>query len=551
MCASYETPKRFSPQNMLMPNWLAMTRKKSPTKQKTSDKKQLSLEEVMKSLKSVGADVKRIVKLTSEEKLMVNELFASLKQAPQQMFSIAVSMSTLPIGAGAFTRAQIDSAGHLILSSEDGLLEVMDLSETRNRDLMMAVVGDIVPKFKEFASQIAEETLQKPQQVQEIPPPEPLQPIPVPEEVPVELPEVPVPEVAEEVPVELPVSEVESVPEEVPVVSADEKARIEEAAAETLRDLETLGNEVFNQSPVSVYFDDWLVHLRQVILWFESSGVITVDDVFTDECEQIFRDIEEELANRLLKEAELEASAKTLAEKKHILGQMDVEYTAQATYLTVRGKSAMDFLIKNVQRLEEELVRIQQIKTLNPIKRIIKEQKRFDVTRKLKAAKKRLELAMQNSADEQEKLEAMNAEYVAQARNLEVKDKSAMDLLINDVKQLEEELAQIQQTSSLNPIKRIAREQKMVQVTEKLNSAKQKLALAAQNSEVEQKRIRDEYEKKKQTTIKNVQSLEKEIATKKTDNSLEARKAATDALANAVKALIQRNTEPSESTQKV
>ena len=163
---------------------------------------------------------------------------------------------------------------------------------------------------------------QKPSQAQEIPPPEPLQPIPWEEEASAELPAVDVPSVQEEVPLEVQSSEVEAVPEEVPVLAVDEKAKIEEITAETLNDLETLGNEVFNQSPVSVYFDDWLVHLRQVILGFESSDVITVDEVFTDECEQIFRDIEEELADRLLKEAELEASAKTLAEKRNILGEM-------------------------------------------------------------------------------------------------------------------------------------------------------------------------------------------------------------------------------------
>ena len=262
---------------------------------------------------------------------------------------------------------------------------------------------------------------------------------------------------------------------------------------------------------------------------------------------KIFRDIEEELADRLLKEAELEASAKTLAEKRNILGEMDAEYVAQSKYLEVRGKSALDFLIKNVQRLEEELARIQEIKTLNPIKRIVKQQKLYTVTIKLKAAKQRLALAMQNSAAEQEKLEKMDDEYAAQTRNLQVKERSSMDSLIKNVQQLEEELAKTQQMKTLNPIKRIAKEQQTVELTEKLNTAKQKLALAAQNSESEQQRIRDDYEKKKQTTINNVQSLEEEIATKKTDNSLEARKAATKALAEAVKALIQRNSEPSEN----
>ena len=194
-----------------------MTRKKSPAKQKSLDKKRSIVEDVLDSLRIVGDDVEQIVKLTSEEKLLVAELLSSLKRAPQQMFSIPVSTSGLPFRAGAFTQAHIDSAGHLILASEEGNMEVMDLSETKNRDLMMAVVGDIVPKFKDFASQIAEEKLQKPPPVQELPPPEPLQTIPIAEEVPVELPLADAPSVQEEVPLELPASEVEAVPEEIPV----------------------------------------------------------------------------------------------------------------------------------------------------------------------------------------------------------------------------------------------------------------------------------------------------------------------------------------------
>jgi hypothetical protein len=517
-----------------------MTRKKSPTKSKRSNKKSRIVEDIVESLRSIGDDVEQIVKLTSEEKRLVKKLLSTLKRAPQQMFSIPVSTSNLPFRTGAFTEAHIDSKGHLTLVSQNGNLEVMDLSDARNRELMMLVVGDIVPKFKDFASQIAEEKPQKPSQVQEIPPPEPPQPISVEEEATVvDM------SVQEEVPVEVPSSEVEAVPEELPALSADEKAKIDEITAETLGDLETLGNEVFTQSPVSVYFDDWLVHLRQVILGFESSDVITVDEIFTDECEEIFRDIEEELANRLLKEAELEASAKTLTEKRNILGKMDDEYDAQSKYLKVRGKSAIDFLIKNVQRLEEELEKIQQIKTLNPIKRIVKEQKKYTVTKKLKAAKQRVSLAMQNSVAEQKKAE-MDAESATQTRS-KVDEKSSMDVLIKNVRELEEELEKIQQIKTRNPIKKIAKEQQLAEVTEKLNSAKKELALAAHNSEAEQQRIREEYEKEKRNTIEKVQSLEKEIETKRTDNSVEARKEATKALAKAVKSLNQRNIEPAEN----
>ena len=245
---------------------------------------------------------------------------------PQQMFSLDVSTSGLPFRVDAFSQAHINSEGHLMLTSGDGCVQVIDLTETKNRDLMMAVFGDIMPKFKDFASQFEQEKLQKPEPVKEIPEPEP-EPVPTPEVIPetpttlpepeVELvPEVPVdltpaePEgVLEPVPLDLPEPEPELVPE-VPVVSVAEPPKLEDVVAETLEYLEMLADEVFDQSPVSVYFDDWLVNLRQVMVAFESNEAVTVDDLFTDEVEQIYNDIEEELGNRLVEEAELEGLVK-------------------------------------------------------------------------------------------------------------------------------------------------------------------------------------------------------------------------------------------------
>ena len=529
------------------------------------EQKPLDVEDIVKSLKRVGNEVKKIGKLKSEEKVLVTELFASLKQMPQQMFTIAVSTSELPAGIGTFTQAHIDSAGHLVLKSEDGNLQIMDLSETKNRNLMMAVVGDMIPKFKDFASQLTQEKIKEPPPVQEIvPPPELLPTIDVQEEIPVRVAEPEVTNVPEEIPVEVPEPEVESLPQEVPVevtepkaepvqrevavLAADEKTKIEETTAETLEYLEMLGNEVFDQSPVSVYFDDWLVNLRQVMVAFESNEAIKVDDIFTDESEQIYNDIEEELANRLLKEAELEASTRTLSEKKYILRKMDDEYATQTNNLQVRGKSAIDFLIKNVQRLEDEIAKTQQVKTLNIIRKIALKQKRYTLTQKLKSAKHRLSQAMENSAAKQEKRTEIDSASTAQTSNLKVEENSSKNDLVENVRQLEKELAKAKQikASVLHPTKKLAKEQKISDITEKLNIAKQLLELAAQTSAVEQKRIREEYEKKKQATINNVQSLEKEIETKRTDDSINVRKEATKALANAVKALIQRNSEPAE-----
>ena len=62
--------------------------------------------------------------------------------------SMAVSQTALPAQVGDVTQAYIDPTGHLVLHFEDGHVELKNLSEEKNREIMMVVVSDVVPKFK-------------------------------------------------------------------------------------------------------------------------------------------------------------------------------------------------------------------------------------------------------------------------------------------------------------------------------------------------------------------------------------------------------------------
>jgi len=67
--------------------------------------------------------------------------------------SIEVNQSALPAQVGEVSQAYVDPTGHLVLRYGDGHVELKDLSQERYRELMMAVVGDVVPKFKTLTSQ--------------------------------------------------------------------------------------------------------------------------------------------------------------------------------------------------------------------------------------------------------------------------------------------------------------------------------------------------------------------------------------------------------------
>ncbi len=117
-------------------------------------KKQMSIQELVESLKSTADDIGQISELSSEEKILVAQFFSSLLKLMQPLApSIAVNQLALPAQLGDVVQAHIEPTGHLILMFEDGHLELKDLSEEKNRDLMTAVIGDVMPKFKNLTSQ--------------------------------------------------------------------------------------------------------------------------------------------------------------------------------------------------------------------------------------------------------------------------------------------------------------------------------------------------------------------------------------------------------------
>ena len=116
-------------------------------------KKQVTVQELVESLKSTSDDIGQISELSSEEKILITQFFSSLLKLMQPLApSIAINQSALPTQLSDVIQAHIDPTGHLILQFEDGHFELKNLSEEKNRDLMTAVVGDIVPKFKNLTS---------------------------------------------------------------------------------------------------------------------------------------------------------------------------------------------------------------------------------------------------------------------------------------------------------------------------------------------------------------------------------------------------------------
>jgi hypothetical protein len=112
-------------------------------------KRQVSIQELVESLKSTADDIGQISELSSEEKILVTQFFSSLLKLMQPLSpTIAVDQLALPVELNEVVQAHIDPTGHLILRFQDEHVELKDLSEEKNRDLMTAVIEDVMPKFK-------------------------------------------------------------------------------------------------------------------------------------------------------------------------------------------------------------------------------------------------------------------------------------------------------------------------------------------------------------------------------------------------------------------
>jgi hypothetical protein len=137
----------------------------------------------------------------------------------------------------------------------------------------------------------------------------------------------------------------------------------------------------------------------------------------------------------------------------------------------------------------------------------------------------------------------IDLEYAAKTREIGPKRNAEIQRLTRNVRSLEEELDRVGKLkTSIFGLSKKAKAQKESEIAQKLDNAKKELESAVQNFAVEQEKLHDDYEKKKQDVIAQIQNLEKEIETLEIDGSVEARHDASETLVEAVNAFLQRKT---------
>jgi len=133
-------------------------------------------------------------------------------------------------------------------------------------------------------------------------------------------------------------------------------------------------------------------------------------------------------------------------------------------------------------------------------------------------------------------------DYAQQNRALSDKRNADVQRLSNRIRELEDSVAS-QQEVKIGYFKFKARREaadKLEQTKKELSSAKNELEVVLQNFTAEQKKLHDNYQKRRQELTAQVESLHSELEKYETDTSVDARQAACNALTCAVNALIQR-----------
>ncbi len=119
----------------------------------------------------------------------------------------------------------------------------------------------------------------------------------------------------------------------------------------------------------------------------------------------------------------------------------------------------------------------------------------------------------------------LDAEYAAKNRELDGKRNLDIQILTHRIHdyEIESDVHKNKATKGFNPFARRTAAQKLVLINQDLTAAKNELEVTLQNFKIEQEKLHDNYEIKKQEVIAKVESLQKELEKLEIDNSISAR----------------------------
>jgi len=168
--------------------------------------------------------------------------------------------------------------------------------------------------------------------------------------------------------------------------------------------------------------------------------------------------------------------------------------------------------------------------------------------------RKRLEEAeneekLRTRSEKNHQLAQLDVDYAAETKEIQKKRNAGIEKLANRVSELEQQLDENSRmkTSFFGAFTKRVKAQKQTEISEELSAAKKELETAIQTFKVDQEKLHDEYEKSKETTIRELEALEKDIEKEEIDKSIEHRQAACESLIGAVNEFLRRETQVNQT----
>lgn len=108
-----------------------------------------SFENALKFLDGIREETGQISELMTEENMLVKEFFASLLKIMRPIVkTLPVSTSVFPEDWRKVNQASLDVTGRLLVLFSDGKMGSIDLTEQKNRELLLRITYDIMPTLK-------------------------------------------------------------------------------------------------------------------------------------------------------------------------------------------------------------------------------------------------------------------------------------------------------------------------------------------------------------------------------------------------------------------
>ena len=159
-----------------------------------------------------------------------------------------------------------------------------------------------------------------------------------------------------------------------------------------------------------------------------------------------------------------------------------------------------------------------------------------------------LEQEMRTLSDSSKNLDQINTEYVTMTRAIKTRKNREVKRLyriIDSLKKEQEKVIQMK-TGFFRGISRKDREQKEIEIAQEIDVKQRELELVVLDFSAREKKVRDEYERKREPVLEQTKKFKKLFQNLETDGSLEERWFACEALVDSVNTFLQRKaTQPS------